>query len=447
MARTAKTVQRRTARAWHVLNFQERFELPEDMRKCRKGALLFLKYVVSPSDDESINLAEQLSSLRCMATDEMPEILLEGCFWRLAKMAANRSRVYRGYLLDERYQPATACRIAMWLGLNADLATAVMDGLEKAGLVERVPLPEFIDDDDGDDPDDPTPAQNDTGETGKGSKKPGRRKTAPAGSKKAKKTNSGNGRKFPDTFKKGEDESEVNPQPSASGKGERENEDQPSAAEGQGPAARAAEAKGQDAASRLPEGVRTIGSVAARMVSELLKAEAESETETEKQAGCEGNCERTGTGQSQPQGKAPSAPTTTPLNLTGDLTGTDGLGEGKASNIKLTDRLDELYDSTGYLFADKVFRAIGVPHAVGSPIGRSEIEAFASAWQRALKSGRNVTALNELFDKSVKRAEFFGRQRARGKRYRQGPEAVWMYEFNQRLSGQNPFKTGKKAGS
>ncbi|MCE5185109.1 MAG: hypothetical protein LLF76_03170 [Planctomycetaceae bacterium] len=436
MAKTAKTVQRRTAKAWHVLNFEQRFELPEDMRKCRKGALLFLKYVVSPSDDESINLAEQLASLRCMASEDMPEILLEGCFWRLAKMAANRSRVYRGYLLDERYQPATAGKIAMWLGLGADLTAGVLEGLEKAGLIERVPLPEFVDD--GDDPGSTPPAAD---EPPAGREKPTRKKTAAKGSKAARKKNSAQGRKFPDTFKKGEDESEVNPQPSASGKGEKKTEDQPSAAEGQGPAARAAEAKGQAQGQGA--------AIAAQAGPNQREAESEAEAEPEQQAGREVQQKRNGQRESQPQGYAPSSPTTAPLNLTGDLTGTDGGGAGNktAPNINIVSYLDELYDRTGYIFADRVFRAIGVPHSQDSPAGRSEIEAFASAWQRALRSGRKPTELNELFDKSIKRAEFFGRQRARGKRYRNGPEAVWMYEFNQRLAGHNPFKNGKKAGT
>ena len=131
----------------------------------------------------------------------------------------------------------------------------------------------------------------------------------------------------------------------------------------------------------------------------------------------------------------PTTPAATPpRNPTDptDPTETDGQTGG---NIRFSEKLESLYDPSGYAFAAAVYRAIEHPGRMDSREGRSQIESMASAWQRAVRAKLKPSQLDELWCKSIKRARFHAQRRKRQpKAYRTGPEAVWMHEFNERLS-------------
>jgi hypothetical protein len=420
----AKTLKKsRVNRVWHILNFEQRFEMPDDMRKCRKGALLFLKYIVSPSDDESINLSEQLASLRCMATEAMPEVMLEGCFWRLAKVAANRSRAFRGYMLDERYSPAPTSRIAMWLGLESSAATSVLATLEKAGLIERVEMPEFKPDtDDADLPLDEPPCG------GKKKQKQDGKKREPRGSKGGKKGVSARGRKFPPPFKKGEDESETRPSASA----EEKDKTRPSAsAEGKGPAAAspalAAEGKGktestangQAQADKPNAEGKAQGNLGPELQAILARLSPTSHSPTA----------------TPPNADVPILPGETDARAAGASSVNERDREAEARLLRLAEQQRKFANPER--FADEIFRAIQEPQLKDSPHGAREFGVLYAFWQEVMQRRLPLDVMERLWNGCLKSAQRIGKNRRKCK----SPGAVWRHEASQRLA--NPFGSDK----
>lgn len=125
---------------WRIFRFQQRFELKEDVRFCRSGPLIFIReYVGSGQDDEAIKYKQQIAV--CESAPNRCELLY--VFWKLREIAANHSRAYRGYLLDERFEPANISKIAVWIGFEAKKTERIMRQLEQIGLIEYVSLPNF----------------------------------------------------------------------------------------------------------------------------------------------------------------------------------------------------------------------------------------------------------------------------------------------------------------
>jgi len=73
-----------------------------------------------------------------------------------------------------------------------------------------------------------------------------------------------------------------------------------------------------------------------------------------------------------------------------------------------------------------------VPFDPLSTEGKSELGCFAAAWTEAQQAKLGPLPLQELWNKSIRSAERIGNKRRRA-RFRKSAEAVWRYEFNQRL--------------
>ncbi len=131
----------RTVKVWYIYRFKERYELRDDVRFSRKSPLLFTKdFVGSGTDDESIGFAQQMNILKMRPN----RLQLRGAFGELKEIAANRSHIYRGYLLDEKLEPASDKKLALLLGLKVDDAKELLSELEEIGLLERVDVPDFV---------------------------------------------------------------------------------------------------------------------------------------------------------------------------------------------------------------------------------------------------------------------------------------------------------------
>ena len=155
-------------KVWHIFHFGERFELPEDMRVCRKGPLNFVKlFVVGANDNESHIFSEQWAMLE----RQDDTLVLEAVFVRLLKQAARRSRKYRGYILNEHYQPATTGQISRIVKLTVAETARVLKVFKKYNLIERVAMPDFdaVADEPPDPPQDP-PRKGTGGAKGEGQK-------------------------------------------------------------------------------------------------------------------------------------------------------------------------------------------------------------------------------------------------------------------------------------
>ena len=67
-----KTRRKATKKVWHIFHFRERYELSEDMRMCRKSALMYTRDYAGANDDEATNFKQQMMMLKTK-----PNYLLE----------------------------------------------------------------------------------------------------------------------------------------------------------------------------------------------------------------------------------------------------------------------------------------------------------------------------------------------------------------------------------
>lgn len=135
-----KVKKKRAKKVWRIFRFAQRFELPDDTRFCRRSPLIYVRdFVGSGLDDESINYKRQI--IACKASPNRHKLL--AVFFDMREIAANYSRCFRGYILDERFEPANVNKIAGWVGLNISETYKILKELEQIGLIEKVSLPEF----------------------------------------------------------------------------------------------------------------------------------------------------------------------------------------------------------------------------------------------------------------------------------------------------------------
>lgn len=138
--RTSGRGTRHANEVWHVFRFRERFELADDQRFCRKGPIIYARDYVTPADDESCAYLEQIATLR----RERDGLELEGAWSRIRALASRRSRAYRGYLLNERFEPASTNELARTvLYVTPKRAEKILGTLEAIGLIERLPVPDW----------------------------------------------------------------------------------------------------------------------------------------------------------------------------------------------------------------------------------------------------------------------------------------------------------------
>jgi len=443
----AKSGKKRIKKVWRIFRFKERFELADNVRFCRQSPLLFTRdFVGSGKDDESIGYAQQMQILRMSPR----RLVLKGAFGELKEIAANRSRAYRGYLLDERFEPATDSRVAMWLGLEIKEARSILKELAKIGLIERVDLPIFDerenlppdkpgdtgdsgDDDGGDGPDQPsetpTDKPGDTGDSGdddgpdqpsetpnSSAHEPARdpfkkRKTA-----KTKKTNgNGNGKtkkKIKKTAKKKTGKKKKKAETETKTKAETE-----------------------------------VGK--AKLLAQLDNAQ--SDKDNPKAEECKNNASAGSEGQSQGQQQAETAcritdrPTDPEAGcdaLSADIAAPSILDDGLLAERIANSRVPGLGIMSGECreFSAEIFRLLGTESKC-LKFGKQaefeaykELQAFGHAWKRARDYLLDEDSLERLWKSVIKDAATFGRARARGKRFKKSPEAAWMWLFDTKLA-------------
>jgi len=129
-------------KVWRIFRFAPRYEMPEDMRKCRISALEFTRdFVGDAGGDEAVNYHHQLDMLSNGDGSEYSKYY--GVNRQLIKMAAKRSRAYRGYLIDAKNQPLSIGQIAKLLNYKTEDMRKILRRLASVDLLERVDLPEF----------------------------------------------------------------------------------------------------------------------------------------------------------------------------------------------------------------------------------------------------------------------------------------------------------------
>ena len=148
MAKNKKTTMaskrsaKKTLKVWRIFHFKERFELSENIRKCRRSALEFSRDFVSDGGgDEAVGYQRQFALLS--NGDGLEFGMLYGLYRLVVNMSAKQSRALRGYLLDAKKQPLSDGQIGKLLKIPTKRMSKILRQFASVDLLERVELPEF----------------------------------------------------------------------------------------------------------------------------------------------------------------------------------------------------------------------------------------------------------------------------------------------------------------
>ncbi len=394
---------RRTAKVWHIFRFQERFELPDDARYCRKSPLLYTRdYVGSGNDDESISYHQQI----CILRSRPNRLELRGVFAELREIAANRSRAYRGYLLDEKLQPASDKKVSQWLDLDIAKTKKILHDLTEIGLLERVELPDF------DPSDNESPAENEDPDKAKRQREGGRNRCGRKGKTARSRSIPGSSvrtrndpRSLTRVTKKEEHEVQSSSRIGKSGNKRSKKKS------GKAASAAPMHTPTRESQSHPKLKIHHIGNV-----TEIIDTEAQLVAAD--------------------NGKAPVSPTTAPPTSTDPTIPTNpdakqgaqnclNASSGPAASVSSPEML---YDAKA--FAAAVYEELRL--SVYPKPAADELACFATAWRDALDTRLSSSALRDLWNKSIREARKLGRKPHSA--FTKGRGAVWRKIFNERLS-------------
>jgi hypothetical protein len=146
MAIEKKNSSSRGKKVWHIADFRELFELPDDLRKDRPGPLSYTKSFVALSGlskESEIRHFERLQELKARPERH----LLRSVFEDLKNWSGKKTIRHRGYFLTTSEQPASYEYLAAQLQLNVTELKKAIPILEQIGLIERVPFSVWRDND------------------------------------------------------------------------------------------------------------------------------------------------------------------------------------------------------------------------------------------------------------------------------------------------------------
>jgi len=139
---TSKRSATKAPKVWRIFRFKERFELSENIRKCRRSALEFSRdFVGDAGGDEAVGYQRQFALLS--NGDGLEFGMLYGLYRLLVNMSAKQSRAFRGYLLDAKNQPLSDSQIGKLLKIETKRIRKILRRLASVDLLELVELPEF----------------------------------------------------------------------------------------------------------------------------------------------------------------------------------------------------------------------------------------------------------------------------------------------------------------
>jgi len=155
-------------KAWHITDFQDLFELSEDIRKGRSGPLRYTKSIVTLSPFATDAESRHCERMRLLKS--RPERhLLRSVLQDLTDWAATKPFALRGFLVTAAGKPATPEYLAAQLNLVIEDIKQALAILEQLGFLERIPM-------------------TDQPESKKTKRKPARKSGKTGGAKKTKKT-------------------------------------------------------------------------------------------------------------------------------------------------------------------------------------------------------------------------------------------------------------------
>jgi len=436
---------------WSIFRFSERYELPEDFKGLRWSPVLYTKdFVGSGRDDETISAIQQMNML-----DELPQPqppLLRGVFGMLKASAANHSRCYRGYLLDERLAPASDKKISQLIHLDIAATRKALKTLAKVGLIKKVPLPEFdLTINDGPKTKEPTTKKP---KKKTAAKKKTKKKSAKSSSKPAKKaaarTSLEHSRILRSPLRVKDKDKDKDKSLTVIGKDKAQEEKETGSAaphpEQQAGSNEPANPTGKPEEHKYqpPELKLHVNQSSQENPTEQDLLQTPATTHPNPKDPTESD-----TGQEQREQTAEQTNKIVEQNQSTESDAGEGLSKapilrssGSPPRSDMSRRLDAIYDPQAKEFAAKIFTAIGTPYPPGTTEANSELACFAAEWSQAQSAGLGPEALVELWDKSIAEA---GKLKVKRRRinFKKSPEAVWVFLFKKRLAARVAGSTTK----
>lgn len=140
--RKSTIVNSQSKKVWRIFRFTERYELPEDVKICRKSSLHYVKLFVGISaGDEAVGYEQQMAMM-CNG-DGQQSAMIEGLYGKLVKMAGKHSYYRRGYLIDAAGEPLTVSMLARLLNFPQPTMKKWIKRFEQVRLLEKVEQPDF----------------------------------------------------------------------------------------------------------------------------------------------------------------------------------------------------------------------------------------------------------------------------------------------------------------
>jgi len=372
-------------KVWHITDFQDLFELSDDVRKGRSGPLRYTKSIVTLSPFAPDGEARHFERM-CLLKSRPERHLLRSTFEDLKNWTSAKQFGPRGFLVTSDGKPAGHEYLAAQLGLSAADIKQALPILEALGFLERIPL--------------------------NGQLEPTASKRKKRSAKKRKKTAS-----------KGTQKKARESQNATKGTGESSTE-------------------------ALPDSAVSIRNGPERSGNSLRKAKSKSKAKgKEKQKApdgltAKGNKEkekRLAVEQGQSQEAAPSVgqaePQAEPFKPhLSDASGGDARvipihppgGSVKSHTERSGGHIHHAgtdYNRFDVQYGTKVFRTLGYQYAIDSIEAIREITAFASAWHKALErmSGAPPPEIDKLGARLITEARKIARRRNKNR----NPGAVW----------------------
>jgi hypothetical protein len=134
----SKAGKKRSAqRAWRITDFEDLFELPDDVRKARSGPLTYIKNIINLSawaSEAEVAYFERMKLLKAHKNRH----LLRSVFDDLLAWVGDKPYGPRGWCVDGGNKPADCKYIACQLGETVANIKAAFRNLASIGLIERV---------------------------------------------------------------------------------------------------------------------------------------------------------------------------------------------------------------------------------------------------------------------------------------------------------------------
>jgi hypothetical protein len=141
MARRSKQNGRtRRTLVLRIFHWEERYAIHDPRYPYDRG-LLFIRLFVAEACTESTHYFGQLRDLRALVGEKYHHY--RDVFHDTVSLAASLGQPYRGYLIDEQYQPLKDTQLATRLDLGLEETRTVLKALLDVHLIERIDLPDF----------------------------------------------------------------------------------------------------------------------------------------------------------------------------------------------------------------------------------------------------------------------------------------------------------------